>query len=177
MGTSPTPKTYSILNCPGAKEDIRLLTGSSSKVNVSCVSFSVLAIVYSCGNIGAWFCMLMACANMGSSVCSSVLIAVYIEEPQPGGLEPLHDYVGEPLDEFVAQVMVIIAFSAEAPGIKSYGPGQVEGAPVEMPPVGREEPRPAEHVPFVEGFNGNWPAPRHEHFDSHFAAGDQVKLV
>ena len=38
IGTSPTPKAYSIVNCPGAGAGRSPATGSSSSVHVSCVS-------------------------------------------------------------------------------------------------------------------------------------------
>lgn len=39
-------------------------------------------------------------------------VPVHVEQPQPGGLQPLYRDLGEALHEFVAQPGVLFAFAA-----------------------------------------------------------------
>ena len=44
------------------------------------------------------------------------MAAVYIEQLQAGGLEPVEHDLAEPLHQFLAQVMVLVALAAQAQG-------------------------------------------------------------
>ena len=43
----------------------------------------------------------------------------YIEEPGPGGLQPVHHNAGEPLAELVAEGRIVVAGRAQGAGVDS----------------------------------------------------------
>src|SRR5581483_1481255 len=88
IGTSPTPNTYSMLNCPGANESAPSpFTVSSSSENVSCVSRCARRMRYGFGVIG----------SNGVGMCKSFsrAHAIDIQQLQARGLQPLGNHQRE----------------------------------------------------------------------------------
>ena len=82
MGTSPLPNTYSMANCPGAKPGSSpSRSGVSSSVQVLSVSRVRPVTRNGTGTIGPR-------AGEGSAW----EIAIEVEEPEPGRLQPLNDH-------------------------------------------------------------------------------------
>jgi hypothetical protein len=60
---------------------------------------------------------------------------VYVEEPEPGGLEPAGRQVGEAAHELEPEPRVVLAFGAHGVAVQGDGPDRLDGPRVELPLV------------------------------------------
>src|SRR5215469_3996442 len=66
--------------------------------------------------------------------------AIHIEQLQACRLQSLHHDLRNALDQFVAEVVIDLAFAAQAHPIQGNDPRRLNHPGIEMPAVGREEP-------------------------------------
>ncbi len=133
IGTSPTPKTESMLNCPGAKP--AQPSTSMSKVTTSESSGMRRVTLASTGTIG--------------SECGSGASTVEIQQLHPGVVEPFQDHGHESFHHGIAKCRVGIALGPQAVGVERDGAGILLRARVEGPAVGRDQPGRAPITPPV----------------------------
>src|SRR5579885_1206137 len=125
------------MNWPGPITGGAEAVASSVSVQVSGVSCSRVVTRKSCGVI--------------APVCGSErTVAIDVEEPEPGVLEPLDDHAREAPHQLEAELGVALAGIADAGRIELRRGHVADRARVEVPAVGREEPRPAEDVAGAE---------------------------
>src|SRR5690242_18887483 len=66
------------------------------------------------------------------------------DQPDPGRLQPLGEHPGEPLGEVVAEFGIVLAAGPHHPCVELERLDLAGGYRAEGPPVGREQPGPAE---------------------------------
>ena len=69
-------------------------------------------------------------------------------EDGAGGLEPLFDEVYKPLQQFIAEVMVLFALGSKAFAVECNRPRRFHRPHVQMPVIRSHHPGPAENVAF-----------------------------
>ena len=74
------------------------------------------------------------------------VLAIDIEDLQPGRVQPLHQHRQESLHHLVAEIVVRLAFAAQAGGIDAGSARQLNRAGVEHPAVRRNQPGGADEV-------------------------------
>src|SRR6516165_6632480 len=104
MGSSPTPNTHSMLNCPGSNAPLSPFAGS--RVNVMYRVFPSTPAEPTT-DAEAWDC------RVSWSKRSLILDCVHVQELEQCCLQSLLHNCGNPLHQFIAQVMVLLAFCAE----------------------------------------------------------------
>src|SRR5215472_15476511 len=102
--------------------------------------------------------------------------AIHIEQLQSCRLQSLHHNLCNALDKFVAEVVIGLAFAAQAHPIQGNGSRRLNNACAEMPAVRREEPRPAQHLARFDGLNGDSPALSSKHLQRNFALANDIKV-
>ena len=75
-------------------------------------------------------------------------------------MQPVAEDPGDALREIEAELGVVLTFAAEADGVEHHRMHIVECVSVEMPPVGRKQPRPSEDIAGVERVEGLHAPPR-----------------
>ena len=73
-------------------------------------------------------------------------MAIDIQEAKAGVLEPVDHHRGEAAHEVVAQAVIGLALAAQARAVEGHRAHIVDRTRVEVPDVGREEPRPADYL-------------------------------
>src|ERR1035437_2472797 len=139
-----------MLNWPGAGVAIGGPTGSRLRVTVSAVSRARPTTRYGTGTMTS-----AARASVGSAS------AIDVEHPHADGLEPSQHDLGKPLHQQVSELRIRVALGAQADTVECHGRHVVACLGVELPLVGREEPRPAQHVAAAEGVDDDRASPRH----------------
>src|ERR1022692_939219 len=85
--------------------------------------------------------------------------AIDIQEAEAGSVQPVAENPGDALREIEAELWVIRTLTAETDGVEHHRVHIVERVSVEMPPVGRKQPRPSEDIAGVERVEGLHPSP------------------
>ena len=104
-------------------------------------------------------------------------VVVEVEELHPGHVEPLGHDLGEALEELVAELVVLLALRPEALAVERDGANELGRLPVEVPAVGRHEPRPAEDVARPDGLEDERPVRGREGLDGDRPLAHDVELV
>ena len=73
--------------------------------------------------------------------------------------------------------VVVVALAPQACAVECHRAHGVERACVEVPPVGREEPRPADDVTLVDGLDGDSAAARGEDLELHAPVSQEIEGV
>src|SRR5579885_3654462 len=107
MGTSPTPKTCTITNCPGPTRTLSA-SGSSVSVHVSIVSCRLAATRNGSGTN----------APVSAAISGAGAGAIEVEESEMRPLEPFHQHLCEAADDVEAERRVGRALFAEAPAVE-----------------------------------------------------------
>src|SRR5215831_19337299 len=81
-----------------------------------------------------------------SSAYRSIMRPINVQHLQPRGVQPLCDNRGDPLEQFVAEARVLVAFLAQAFSVERKRPRRLDRARVEAPFVRRDQPRPTQHI-------------------------------
>src|SRR5579884_3067258 len=110
-------------------------SGSSSNVNVSGISRCTRSTRYKAGSMGSRSISLI------SRPPSIGLIQ--IEQLQTGCLQALYQYPRHAHSQFIAQIVILRAFSTQTYPIQGYSACLLQHTRTEMPAVGRKKPRPA----------------------------------
>lgn len=103
--------------------------------------------------------------------------AVDVEEPETAGVEAVEHHGGEPLHDLVAERGVRVCLAAKAGGIDGDRSDRLHSPSVQMPAVGREEPRPSDHVPRTQGLNDYRTPTGGVYFEVHRPSTYQVQRV
>ena len=74
------------------------------------------------------------------------MLAIDIEELQPRRVQPLHQERQEALHHLVAEIVVRLAFAAQAGGVDADRARQLDGAGIERPAVRRDKPGGADEI-------------------------------
>src|SRR4249919_3482191 len=122
-------------NCPGSASIVSPVDGSSSSVHVSAVSRPRLRTTYGWGTIGPGE------ATRGSTAMAA---SVEIGEPQARRVQALEEHGGEALHQLVAERRVVLALAPDAGSVDDDRAHRRHSSRVEVPHVGREQPRPAD---------------------------------
>ncbi len=104
MGASPTPNAYNMVNWPGDQDSAGPSVGSSSRVYVSRVSCRVRRTTNGRGSIGSGAAIARSAVTRFPRLLNEV--SVDVEQPDPGGLQPLVHHPDEPLRQLVPDVRV-----------------------------------------------------------------------
>src|SRR5690349_8373540 len=80
--------------------------------------------------------------------------AVNIHHLEARSLQALDHNLGEPLHQLVTKVVILLALFPQTASVKGDQLHRSESTHIEMPPVRREEPRPAQRLPLIEGLDG-----------------------
>src|SRR5664280_1609010 len=203
IGTSPTPKADSIVNCPGTNSSGAPSVGSSIIVKVSTVSWRRSARRKTRGTIAPTGCPFCRSARpciagsfgarprTGGSRPGGFSLreqrtqertgglggAVQVQQPHPRGRQPAEHHLGHQLHELVPQAWVLLALAAQAQPVKSDGAGAFDGACVEQPLVWRHKPRPAHNVARVGSVDDHCACGGTMHLQGDPAASDDEELV
>src|SRR6478752_6715807 len=175
MGASPTPNAYNMVNWPGDQESAGPSVGSSSSVYVSRVSCRVRRTTNGRGSMGSGPARV---AGSAAARSTSLLneISVDIEQPDPGGLEPLVHHPDEPLGQLVPDAWVCVELGPQARSVEGHRAGLRGGPGVERPAVRRHHPRPTHDVPVLERVQHH-PTSGGSDLDGHHASPEHVEVV
>src|SRR5574341_301496 len=105
------------------------------------------------------------------------VVAINIQKLQSRRLEALFHDVSESFQQFVAQVVVVFTFCAQAFSIQSNGARQLDRPRIKMPKVRRNQPRPTEYLARTQRLHGDRSALRGKNFHRDFAVANDVKLI
>ena len=82
---------------------------------------------------------------------------VYVQQPEPGGLEPAGGQVGETAHEVEAEPGVVFAFRAQGIAVQRDRPDRLDRPPVELPDVRVQQPGEPGHLPGARVWTMNVP--------------------
>ena len=134
-----------MLNCPGRKAMARPASGASDRVVTSSVSRRRPTTRCGTGVMAPARRLAGAGRRSGRHGGQRARSApVEVEQPDPGRLQALEEDGGHPLHEGVAQGRVGLRLGPQAGPVDGDGPDRLDGPGVEVPPVGRDEPAPAD---------------------------------
>src|SRR5262249_36889867 len=71
---------------------------------------------------------------------------------------------------------VDLAFAAQAYPVQGNGSRRLNHSRIEMPAVGWEEPRPAQHLSGFDGLNGDRPSLSSKRLQRHFTLANDIKV-
>src|SRR5512143_3540537 len=158
-----------MLNWPGANgRNLAPPTGDRVSVKVSPVSLVTWRTTNGSGRIGS---------EADTTVGATSVVAIEIQELNAGRLEAGDHHAGEPLQQLVAETRVLLALRAEAGPVERQGPDGVQRPRVEARPVGREEPRPAEHLAALDRLDRDRTSVGHEDLDRDPALAHDEEVV
>src|SRR5271165_4203013 len=133
IGTSPTPKTYTMLNCPGRNEIFVVSSlGTSSSVKVSSVSRFSRSIRNSSGTMGS--------VMVRSATSASIMAGINVHQLQPGRIQPRRNNIHEAIEHFVSEIMVFLALGAQALGVEHQRSRALQCPRRKMPAIRRRDP-------------------------------------
>ena len=114
-----------------------------------------------------------------TAVCpsASTVGPVEVEEPDPGRLQALEEHGGHPAHELVAEGVVGVGLGPQAGRVDGDGTHRADGPGVELPPVGRDEPAPADRSARADGLDDDRAPVRSVDLDGHSAPAHQVEGV
>src|SRR5215207_8281947 len=138
IGTSPAPPLESIVNCPGAKRNPSPPSGSSSSVQVSAVSRRLATTANGAGTISAGI------RSAGNRV------TIDVEQLEACGLQALLQRGRKATHQLIAELVIGVALAAQACTVERDETRRHGRASVEVPVVGREQPRPADDIAVVQ---------------------------
>src|SRR6478752_2353054 len=175
IGASPTPNAYNMVNWPGNQESAGPSMGSSSSVYVSRVSCRVRRTTNGRGSMGSGAARV---ALSATARCPRLLneISVDVEQPDPGGLQPLVHHPDEPPRQLLHEVGVRVELGPQAGRVLRHRTGFRGGAGVERPAVLIHHPRPPHDVPVLERVQHH-PASGGSDLDGHHATPEHVEVV
>src|SRR5512133_2555113 len=125
-------------NWPGPTASGSVVAGSSASVHVSRVSRSRRATTNGTG------------ANAPHGASAAAAIAIDIEQSKTRPLQPLHQHLRKAAHQVVAEGRVVVALLPQARAVEAGRSDDAQRARVEVPAVGGEEPRPADHIVRVD---------------------------
>ncbi len=92
-------------------------------------------------------------------------------------MQPVAEDPGDALREIETELGIVRTLAAEADGVEHHRVHIVESVSVEMPPVGRKQPRPSEDIAGVERVEGLHPSPRRRDSESNPAGPQRPERV
>jgi hypothetical protein len=98
---------------------------------------------------------------------------VLVEQPHPGGLQPVHDHLGEPDRQLEAQRGVALTQLANTGSVELDHRRDLRRAGGVVPAVRREQPRPAEHRAPAKAFHDHGAPPGNLGFERDTPLADQ----
>src|SRR5208283_135535 len=105
------------------------------------------------------------------------LVGIDIKQLQASGVEPGCNYVGKPFQHLVAEIVIFLAFRAQAIGVKNQSACRLQRSGVKVPVVWRRNPGPAKNLATTEGlYRGGASVLDHE-FHGNEAFANEVELV
>src|SRR5690242_10152758 len=119
---------------------------------------------------------LVAMTRASSSACASRL-AGRGDQPDPGRLQPLRDYAGEPPGELVAERRIGLTAGSYHPAVEFEGLDLAGGHGAEGPLVRREQPRPAEQLTHADGVDRHPALPGNVQVQRHVTGLDQPETA
>src|SRR5690242_15731641 len=162
IGISPCPYAHSMLNWPGAHD---MAASSMSRLTVSCVSRRRASTRWTRGGAKGASARVSADGN----------VTIDIQQLQLRQLEVADRDIGETAHQVVAELVVRLAFPTQALAIQADDAGWLHRDGVEVPPVGLEEPRPADGVALAPGGDDERLASRGCDLDRDTAVADDVE--
>lgn len=90
-------------------------------------------------------------------------LAAVGQELGAAGLQSLYDEAREVFEQFLAGVVVPVAFGSQTVAVEYQRTSGSRDARVEVPPIRREQPRPAQHVTVTHGLHGRESLLRRRH--------------
>src|SRR5665213_3101242 len=148
-----------MLNCPGRNRHASPVTGTSDKVVTSPVSTFRPTTRWGTGDIGPgpsagrWMATRPVESVVDPIVSAGTVCPVQVEEAYPGRLEPLEEHACKPGDQQASEGVIGVGLGAQAGRVDGDGPHRVQGPGVELPPVGREHPAPADGSARADGLD------------------------
>ena len=167
IGTSPTPNAYSIVNWPGANVERarrRPARARASRCRASRASAARPGTA-------------RRHRPEGARVTQLCRHAIHVEQPLPRPLQALDHDLREARHQVVAELRVGLALLAQAGAVEARRAHEREGARVEVPAVGREEPRPADDLAGVDRLDRDGAAGRDERLERDAAVPQDVEGV
>src|SRR6266536_1087529 len=156
-----------MLNCPGAKPGVGPSRGSSVRVTVSGSSLRRRLTWERLVTIGPG----------GGERSAGACMAVEVEQSHSGRLQAvLHDRA-DALHELVAEERVLLAGFTNRPAAKREGVDRFDRVGVELPAVGREQPRDAEQLACLHGVDDHGAALWYQQLERHPSAVHQEEAV
>src|SRR5690348_13426677 len=154
------------MNWPGAMTGPGPSSRSSSSVHVSTVSCARSTTWYGTGVIAP-----------DSSGSAATAVAIEIQEPEPSPLEPLDQHLRKAAHQVVAECGVGVALPAQTDPIEGRGAHVRQCPRVEVPPIRREQPRPADDLAGLDRLDRDRAAGRDERLERDRAVSDDEERV